>query len=213
MFSIQVPGPALQTWNSFCSAKYRHRTDKQQQELCEAVTSQDAGSISCGQTSQQPPSRAHLGSQASAVQSVSCRRGGDTGGVQDGVAMVGGFIFSGIFRLSVWSMWLLPGKCSKSNPPLLTGATQRVARVLEEKIRAVKPQPALLCFKRSRLVGKKKLASCCVVASNCRVTLRTAGLLGWTLGAQLLQLASDADTFNLFSQSTKRVLNVHCDSS
>lgn len=64
--------------------------------------------------------------------------------MQDGAAMAGGFIFSGIFCLPVGSMWLLPGKCSKPNPPLI-GAAQRVARVLGEKIRAVKPQPALLC--------------------------------------------------------------------
>lgn len=39
------------------------------------------------------------------------------------------------------------------------------------------------------------------------VTASTAGLLGWTLGAQLPRLKSDADTFNfVFSQSAKRVL-------
>lgn len=83
--------------------------------------------------------------------------------MQGGTAMAGGFIFSGIFCLPAWSMWLLPGKCSKSNPPLLIGPTQRVARVLEEKIRAVRPQLALLCFTRPWLVEKKK-ASCWVVA-------------------------------------------------
>lgn len=80
----------------------------------------------------------------------------EVNGVQEGVAMVGGFNFSDIFCLPAWSMWLLPGKCSKPNLPLLIGAAQRVARVLEEKIRAVKPQPVLLCFKRPWLVEKKK---------------------------------------------------------
>lgn len=56
-------------------------------------------------------------------------------------------------------MWLLPGKCSKPNPPLI-GAAQRVARVLGEKIRAVKPQPALLCsaLLQMAVAGRRKIS-------------------------------------------------------
>lgn len=98
-----------------------------QQQLCEAVASQYRGSVSHVVSNLSAPSSQSAPgppvSSAGRVLFAAEVGTPEVGGVQADAAMAHGFIFSGIFCLPVWSMWLLPGKCSKPNPPLLIGAT------------------------------------------------------------------------------------------